>query len=230
MNRVVLVACVAALASACGGSGEAGGSGSSSAAGMGGGAASSSASSSGAGIGGHFTGSGGGSVMTPVRAIPNLASITFYERTGGNAPIPYEFTVNGPELTVRAPDPLTPQTANIVGAATEYYDVYYSNVDGTFNLDGSYLTISGSFLYALPAGGGLNLAEISLNYTGKPAEFGNYVASYVALGDNKYEPAVPNCIDGDLMTHTTMGNTVGAAPDQRLRLTLGFQSSSGVPK
>lgn len=182
----------------------------------------------GLGFGGGILGAGGAAAMTPVRMIPNLMSITFYERTGGVAPNPYEFTVNGPELTARAPDPLDPGTADIMGASTEYYDVYYSNEDGTFNLDGSYLTISGSFLQTLPAGGGLNLAEIALNYQGKPTEYGNYVASYLALGDNKDEASVPNCIDGDLQTHTTMGNTVGQA--DRLRLTLGFKSSSGVPK
>jgi hypothetical protein len=169
--------------------------------------------------------------MTPVRMITNLESITFWERTGGDAPNAYEFTIGGPELTVRSPDPLTPETSDIVGASTEYYDVYYSNEDGSFNLDGSYLTISGSFLYALPAGGGLNLAEIGLNYAGASTEYGNYLASYVALGDNKDEASVSNCIDGDLQTHTTMGNTLDApGASDRLRLTLGFKSSSGEPK
>jgi hypothetical protein len=227
----------AALFAACGsngGSGTTGTTGDTGGAGTAGVTASSSAASgstgsSSAGVGGSFTtGTGGGSAMTPVRMIPNLMSITFYERTGGTAPNAYEFLVNGPELTVRAPDPLDPASADIVGAGTEYYDVYYSNEDGTFNVDGSYLTISGSFLFTLPAGGGLNLAEIGLNYQGAPTEFGNYVASYVTLGDNKVDASVPNCIDGDLQTHTTMGNTVGSA--ERLRLTLGFKSSSGVPK
>jgi hypothetical protein len=34
----------------------------------------------------------------------------------------------------------------------------------------------------------------------------------------------PNAIDGDLMTHTTMGNNVDE-PGKRLRVTLGFKSS-----
>jgi hypothetical protein len=48
------------------------------------------------------------------------------------------------------------------------------------------------------------------------------------LGDNKNEESVEKCIDGDLQTHTTMGNTVGT--EERLRLTLGFASSIGDPK
>ena len=60
-------------------------------------------------------------------------------------------------------------------------------------------------------------------------EFGNYVASFVILGDNAVQPDgnVENSIDGDLQTHTTMGNTVGSR--ERLRVTLGFLSSSGPP-
>ena len=171
----------------------------------------------------------GGPMTYPVRMLPGLASITFYERTGGVAPDAFEFTVDGPELTVRLPDPLAVGNFDIDGAAGEFYDVYYSDEDGTFNLDGRYLTISGTFSQTLPAGGGLNLAEIGLNFQDASTEFGNYVASYVILGDNAAQPDgnVQNSIDGDLQTHTTMGNTVGST--ERLRITLGFLSSSGPP-
>jgi hypothetical protein len=199
------------------GTGGSGLSGSGGAAGFGGG-----------GVGGNFVGSGGGPMMVPVRKLPGLASITFYERTGGTEPTAYVFVVEGPELSVRLSDPLADGNADITGASSEWYDVYYSNADGEFDIDGSYLTISGVFGQALPSGGGLNLAEIGINFVDASTEYGNYVASYVVLGDNSYEPAVPACIDGDLQTHTTMGNTVGAS--ERLRLTLGFNSTSGIPK
>ena len=84
------------------------------------------------------------------------------------------------------------------------------------------------FGYALAAGGGLNLAEIVLNYKDGVKEYGNYVASFVALGDNAAPTSVDACIDGDLSTNTTMGNTIGST--DRLRITLGFKSSSGPPK
>jgi hypothetical protein len=72
----------------------------------------------------------------------------------------------------------------------------------------------------------LNLAEIELNFSGgAPGEFGNFVASSLALGDNAVPGSPPLAIDGDLLTHTTMGNTIGS--EQRLRVTLGFESSSG---
>ncbi len=169
----------------------------------------------------------GGTPTYPVRMIPGLVSITFYERSGGDAPTPYTFAVDGPQLTVQLADPLSEQNLDIMGVSTEFYDVYYSDIDGVFDLDGRYLTISGVFQYALPAGGGLNLAEIGLDFEGQPTEFGNYVASFVALGDNAAPQTVDLTIDGDLQTNTTMGNTIGTT--ERLRVTLGFESSSGPP-
>lgn len=166
-------------------------------------------------------------MLVPVKDLPNLESITFYERTGGVAPDPFTFVVDGPELTVRLADPLAIGNFDIDGATGEFYDVYYSDEDGEFQLDGSYLTISGTFAQTLPAGGGLNLAEIGLNFSDNSVEYGNYVASFAALGDNAHPENVENAIDGDLQTHTTMGNTVGQM--ERLRVTLGFESTSGPP-
>jgi hypothetical protein len=165
--------------------------------------------------------------LVPVSELLNLESITFYERTGGAAPDPFTFLVNGAELTVRLDDPLAVGNFDIAGATGEFYDVYYSDEEGQFQLDGSYLTISGTFAQTLPAGGGLNLAEIGLNFSDQSVEYGNYVASFAALGDNAAPDNVDLAIDGDLQTHTTMGNTVGQV--ERLRVTLGFESTSGPP-
>lgn len=193
-----------------------------------GGSGASGGSSSGGSAGGGGLDLDSGFQPVAVRALPGLQSISFHERTGGTAPTEYDFTVNGPELSAKLADPLSDANRDILGATSEWYDVYYSTEDGTFDIDGSYLTISGVFQQTLPAGGGLNLAEIGLHFSGSTTEYGNYVASYVALGDNKDTTSVGNCIDGDLQTHTTMGNTVGST--ERLRLTLGFQSTSGPPK
>ncbi len=158
----------------------------------------------------------------PVHDIPGLESITFYESTSGVAE--FTFLVAGPELNTLLADPLSQQNRDIEGTTVEFYDVYYSNEDGSFNPDGSYLTIGGSFGAKLPAGGGLNLSEISLNYADDSVEFGSFVASFLGLGDNYVPGSEPNAIDGNLDTHTTMGNNVDQ-PGQRLRVTLGFKSS-----
>jgi len=226
MLRLVGVFALIALGCSAGSSDTA----ASNAATTGAGGTANSAGQGGSGQGGGFGGGfgSGGFTPVPVKDLPNLVSITFHERTGGDAPTPYEFTVAGPELTSKLPDPMSDTSRDIPGAPSEYYDVYYSDGDGNFQLDGSYLTISGVYVYPLPAGGGLNLAEIGLNYSDTNTEYGNYVASFVALGDNAVPADVNNCIDSDLQTHTTMGNTVGAS--ERLRLTLGFESTSGPPQ
>lgn len=163
----------------------------------------------------------------PVKDIANLVSITFFERTGGSAPTAFTFAKDSTQLTTRLPDPLGASNNDISGATSEFYDVYYSDNDGAFNLDGEFLTISGVFLFAFPAGGGLNLAEMQLNFSDASTEVGNFVASFVALGNNASPASVGNAIDGDLQTHTTMGNTISS--NERLRVTLGFLSSSGPP-
>ena len=162
-----------------------------------------------------------------VRLIPNLTSITFWERTGGIAPTPYTFGVNSAQLTTRLIDPLGAGNSDFGGAATEFYDVFYSNADGTFNPNGEYVTIEGVFLLGLPEGGGLNLAEMGLNFSNGSTEFGSFVASSLALGDNAVPGDVVLAVDANLQTHTTMGNTIGQM--QRLRITLGFQSATGAP-
>jgi hypothetical protein len=162
-----------------------------------------------------------------VKDLPTLLSVTFYERTGGTEPTPYTFLKDGSELTTMLSDPLGVGNNDFGGASTEFYDVFYSKEDGSFDVAGEFLTISGVFLQTSPAGGGLNLAEISLNFSDASIEYGNYVASFEAYGDNAIPENVGRAIDGNLLTHTTMGNTTGT--QSRLRLTLGFQSSSGPP-
>lgn len=158
----------------------------------------------------------------PVKEIPGLLSITFYETTG--QVMEYTFAVDGPELNTLLQDPLSQANRDIQGTSVEFYDVYYSDEDGVFDPNGSYLTIAGSFGAKLPAGGGLNLAEISLNYENDAVEFGSFLASFQGLGDNYVPGSEVNTIDNNLATHSTMGNNVDT-PDQRLRVTLGFKSS-----
>jgi hypothetical protein len=162
----------------------------------------------------------------PVKDIANLESITFWERTGGSAPKAYTFGVNSSQLTTRLSGSLGTSNSDFSGVpGHEFYDVFFSDANGDFNINGEYLSIEGTYDIGLPNGGGLNLAEIGLNFSGSSTEFGNWVASYSALGNNALPQNVGLAIDGDLLTHTTMGNTMGQS--ERLRVTLGFNSSSG---
>jgi len=159
-----------------------------------------------------------------VRDIPGLESITFFERSGGTFPTGYEFLIDDPELLERLPS-LSAASNDFSGVSTEFYDVFLSDSDGSLNEDGEFVTIEGVFEFGLPLGGGLNIAEMQLNFDDGSAELGNVVASFNLLGDNGTVASVTNAIDGDFLTNTRLGNTVGT--DDRLRLTLGFESSSG---
>lgn len=153
----------------------------------------------------------------PIRSIPNLQSITFYEET--DTLFEHTFAADSAQMTTRLSDPLSASNSDFVGAPTEDYDVYYSDADGTFNSDGSFITITAVYSAGLPWGGGLNIAEVALNFTSGPPDRATVVSSFVTLGDNSIPGDVGNAVDGNLNTWTTMGNTIGT--DQRLSVTVG---------
>lgn len=163
---------------------------------------------------------------SPIRLIPNLQSITFWERTGGIKPDARTFSANDARLSTRLSDKLLVSRPDFGTRADEFYDVFYSNADGSINIDGEYITIECVFFAGLPKGGGLNIAEVTLNYENKPIEYAKVVASFVVLGDNALRKSVRKATDGKLQTASTLGNTSGQS--RRLRLTLGFLSSSGL--
>ena len=163
----------------------------------------------------------------PVRDIADLRDITFWERTDGSGPSAFTYSIDSTQLTIQLTGPLSAGNSDFGGVpGHEFYDVFFSDENGDFNIDGEYLTIEGAYDIAFPNGGALNLSEISLNFSDKPVEYGSYVASYVALGDNSHAESVGFAIDGDIFTHTAMGNTIGQS--ELLRVTLGFESSSGT--
>jgi hypothetical protein len=163
--------------------------------------------------------SAGTSQLLPerVRALPRLQSITFFERTGGTAPRPFIFPVNSLQMTGRRPNPLSAANSDFTGAAGEYYDVFYSDDVGSPDENGRYVTIECE--YSQPDGA-LNIAEVNLNFDDGSAARFDTVASFLALGSRALSATAANAIDGDLQTHTTLGNTIGQT--ERLRLTLGL--------
>jgi hypothetical protein len=166
-----------------------------------------------------------------IKQIPGLTSITFWESTVAQAGQPPTakgpFSINGPELTSTIPT-LSATSRDFEGAPGEFYDVFYSNWDGTFNPNGEFVTIEAVWPNGAPSGGGLNIARVDFNGTG---QYADSVASFVALGNNAMPNDVVLAVDGNLLTDTTMGNTSGQT--QRLRVTVGFpcpcvQAPSGM--
>ncbi|MBZ5714267.1 hypothetical protein [Nannocystis pusilla] len=162
-----------------------------------------------------------------VRELPYLTSVTFYESSG--AVVPLKFDPFGPELNARLPDPLGPGNCDVAFEPIgEYYDFYYSDRAGNFDAGGSYITISAVYPVAAPERGGLNVAEVELRYLDLVYERADTLGSFAGLGDNFLLFSVDNAVDDDLATTTTMGNTTGD-PGERLRITVGFESSLDAP-
>lgn len=163
----------------------------------------------------------------PIREIPGLTSITFWESTFA-APTQHKLEKGGPELTTKLSGPLKTGNSDFESSpGIESYDVFYSTWDGTFDANGQFLTIEADVNNTgAPAGGGLNLARVDFNGTG---QFANSVSSFVALGNNAMPNDVGKAVDVDpnVLTDTTMGNTSGQT--QRLRVTVGFPCRTVPP-
>jgi len=167
---------------------------------------------------------------SPIQSLPNLQTITIYEQTG--SVFPHVYAPTDPALLTRLPDPLSASNNDFSTTSAEYYDVFYSNADGTFNANGAYLTIQARFDAppTLPAGGGgLNINEVQLNYQGGTNEFANVVTSFVTEGFGAIAGSQAFAVDGDLATYTTLGSTDPSNPTDRLSLTVGFASTVPEP-
>jgi Calx-beta domain-containing protein len=163
----------------------------------------------------------------PIRTLPGLEEIRVW--LGPNI-VDSSFGPNHPALTERRAA-LDFSSFDIRPPAQEgqaqVYDVFYSNADGTINADGAYLTVEAASNNQTPGLGGGNVAEVGLKFSGATTfEYGNVVSSFVALGNNKNPELNSNAIDGNIRTYSTLGNTAGQT--QRLRITIGFLSSSGA--
>jgi hypothetical protein len=117
------------------------------------------------------------------------------------------------------------QAVDFQGAPGELYDVFYSNANGTLNNNGAYITIEAVSIHHYPSGGALNISEVRLN-RGSQSEYGNIVSSYEYHGDNSIPDSHSWVVDGNVGTDCSMGSTT---EPERLRVTVGFGSSSGGP-
>ncbi len=159
---------------------------------------------------------------TPIRKIPGLVAVILYERTGGDSPTPLIFPITDSRLTERVGGKLTYGRCDFSGAGLEFYDVFLSDPDGSPNPDGSFVTVEAEFPNPdEKAGGGLNIADIALGFGKGNTQYATWVSSFVALGKNAISDSARFAVDGNLQTHTTMGNTF--RQNRRLRITVGFE-------
>lgn len=155
--------------------------------------------------------------LGPIRNIEDIESITIWEVTSQVMENTFLVSMDD-EFSEQLPGPLSGSNNDFMGAEfDEYYDVFYSDADGTFNPDGEYISVEA--IWTGP-GAGLNVSGIELGLSNGERILLNQVTSYVGLGDTFLADRILNAVDGDFETFTRMGNTIGTS--QRMRVTLGF--------
>jgi hypothetical protein len=157
-----------------------------------------------------------------IMTTPGLIGVRFWETTGPVAP--FTFAPNSSEMTVKLGPALGPNNDDFNQLPVENYDVFYSDANGNFNLNGNYVTVEA--VYPNPAGGGgLNLAAVDLVF-GSGTLRADVLASWVGLGPNYLPGSELNAVDADTAvpsTFTTMGSTM-VPPTDHLRVTVTWKS------
>jgi hypothetical protein len=149
---------------------------------------------------------------------PGLTAIAFWEFSG--PAVPKFVSSVGPKITTQL-GALNGVSNDFVGVPNEYYDVFYSNANGTFNVNGNYVTVEAR--YESPTGGGgLNIGAVDL-VIGSTAVRADVLTSWVGLGSNYIAGSEVLSVDpADVTpvptTFTTMGNTAGV--NGRMRVTV----------
>ena len=159
-----------------------------------------------------------GVAQVPLMTLPGLTSITFHEQSG--AIVPHTYSVNDIALTTHVPGQLNGTNRDFEGVANrEFYDVYYSDADGSFNIDGGFVSIECRYDFT-NGGGAHNINEVEFHFGSGNSIYGRYVASYVSNGSTYIPGSEEWAADCNLVTLSYMGNTVNTSI--KLRLTIGI--------
>lgn len=162
-----------------------------------------------------------------ISTLPGLTNVRFYEVT--SVVNQFNFTPGSSAMNTRLAGNLGGANNDFTGAPNEYYDVFFSNSDGTFNANGEYVTIEAAYT---GSGAGLNISEVELIFSGPSPLANNFatgVISHVGLGVSFNPASLLNIGDNNTTTTTLMGN--GESSD-RMRITVAFADpqTSGVPE
>lgn len=159
--------------------------------------------------------------ITPVAAAPlrlaNVSYFSIYERT--TVTTEYQFAANSTEVTQKL-NTIYNQTPDFTSPAFERFDVYYSDANGNFDIDGAYLTLD--CIYDGP-GTGCNIAEVVINSTGNagPVDASSILRLVSSTGYVSGSELL--AIDGDTNTAASLGNSEGTI----MSMTFGFNTAGG---
>lgn len=166
---------------------------------------------------------------TPASAVPiqnllNLDSVTIFEGSSPGGADLFTFGATSTEMTTRRAGLLDGTNRDFQTVAGEFYDVFYSNADGTVNPFGEFVSVEAIYTdpFNFGGGGGHNVSAVRLNFSVGGPEFADSVSSFLSFGLGSFPGTADNAVDGDIGNFTFLGQT---SDETRLRVTVGFASS-----
>lgn len=170
-----------------------------------------------------------GPVWAGIPQITGFDGVTVWEATyhPSNPEATY-FAANDARLTTVLAGSALSQAGRDFGTfgGNENYDLYLSNADGTLNANGAFVTIDGNCDVAYNC---FNVSEVALKISGSN-EFANGVVRAVYGRTGSFTAgSASKAADGNLLTYTALGDTIGHYPDARMSITLSFASAVPEP-
>jgi hypothetical protein len=154
----------------------------------------------------------------PIRTTPGLGAVVFYEGSGGPA-VQFSYAPGSSQLTTQVAGVPGVGNSDFTGLPNEFYDVYYSNADGTFNLDGEYISVVAH--YDSNSSSALNIDAVKLDFGG-PVTYASVVTCFLT-GPNGYVPgSEQNALGAPNGAFTAMGRN---SELDSMRITLGFDTN-----
>ena len=163
-----------------------------------------------------------------IQSLADLQNIRIWEATYSTLSV--DFTKNDSKLTTQITGAALTGANRDFGffAGDENYDVFFSDANGALNANGSYLTIEGNCNVPYNC---FNINGVALVKTGGAVEYANTLASAVYGRAGSFTPnSAGNAVDNSLGTTTEMGDTIGLGANARMRITVGFASTTAVPE
>lgn len=163
-----------------------------------------------------------------IQGIAGYEGIRVYEATHSLAH-PADFAAGDSRLVSVLSGAALSQAGRDFGffAGNENYDVYFSNVDGSFNPQGSYLTIDGNCDVPYRC---FNVTEVAVRVNGADQLATGVVRAVYGRSGSFIAGSAALAADGSFSTYTELGDTIGDYPNARMSITLSFANVPAVPE
>lgn len=145
---------------------------------------------------------------------PGLTGIRFVEVTGISTT--HTFAPGATQLAGQLLNPMGPANRDFIGLANEFYDVFYSDVNGVQDSGGQYITVECQY----PGTGGLNIDEVYLDFADGSSLCACAVTQATYLGNGQVAGSAAKAADCTTGTFSQMGST--SSSNERLSITLEF--------